>query len=148
MNRTFLIALAASVAGVFALQAQPAGSGVLAKELKQGYDSVKNNLLKAAEKMPEENYGFKPVPEIRTFGALVAHVADAQTRVCNAVLGAQKNAGAGSKTSKADIVAALKDSIADCDKAFEGMTDANATEMIKMGRMEASKLGTLARAVI
>lgn len=147
MNRT-LIVLASSLASVFVLQAQSSGTGVFANEVKQGYNSVKNNLVKAAEKMPEESYSFKPVPDIRSFGALVAHIADAQTRFCNAVMGTQKTPNASTKTSKEDIVAALKDSVADCDKAFEGISDANATEMVKMGRMESSKLGMLARVVV
>ncbi|MGH7248858.1 MAG: DinB family protein, partial [Pseudomonadota bacterium] len=50
---------------------------------------------------------------------------------------------AGSKTSKADIVAALQASIAECDKAYDSLTDASAVEMMKMGRRERSKLGTL-----
>lgn len=148
MNRTFLIVLASSLAGVFALQAQPAATSGLSSEMKQSYTAVKNNLQKAAEKMPEENYSFKPVPEIRSFGALVAHVADAQTRVCNAAMGQQKAGTASSKTAKADIVAALNDSIADCDKAFDGLTDAAATETIKVGRNESSKMGALVRTVI
>lgn len=28
---------------------------------KRGYDRTKGTLLRSAEKMPEENYGFKPV---------------------------------------------------------------------------------------
>ena len=148
MNRTFLVLLACSAAGVFALQAQPAGGSSLASEIKQAYNGIKNNLLKAAEKMPDDAYGFKPTPDIRSFGALVAHVADAQTRFCNAAMGEQKNATAGSKTTKADIVAALKDSIADCDKAFDALTDAAATETIKMGNRESTKMGALARVVV
>src|ERR1051326_8748338 len=145
MNRTLLIVLASLFAGAFALQAQ---SNALSSEIKQSYKSVKNNLLKAAEKMPEENYSFKPVPEIRSFGALVAHVADAQTRFCSTVMGSPKQPSAGSKTSKADIVAALKESIADCDKAFDSLTEAAATEMVKMGRNESTKMGAMMRTVV
>ena len=148
MNRTLLVVLASSLASFSALQAQPAAAGGLSSEMKQSYNSVKNNLQKAAEKMTEENYGFKPVPEIRTFGALVAHVADSQTRLCNAVMGQQKTGTASGKTAKADIVAALKDSFADCDKAFDALTDAEATETIKMGRNEVTKMGALVRTVI
>ena len=54
-----------------------------------------------------------------------------------------KKSDAGSKTSKADLVAALKDSFAECDKAFDSLTDANAAEMIKGPRGERSKLGML-----
>lgn len=141
MNRTFLTLLMSSLAGVFALQAQPS----LSTEVKNAYNGIKNNILKAAQAMPEADYSFKPVPEIRSFGALVAHIADAQTRFCNAVMGEQKQATAGSKTSKADIVAALQDSIADCDKAFNGLSDAASTETVKMGRMESTKMGAMIR---
>ena len=47
----------------------------------------KSNLIKAAEKMPEDQYGFKASPDIRTFGALIAHVADVQGRICSAAAG-------------------------------------------------------------
>ena len=135
MYRFLILALA----GAFAIQAQ----NPLIAETKQAYNGIKNNLMKMAEKMPEENYGFKPVPEIRTFGALVGHVADAQTRTCSAVKGEPKQANAGSKTAKADLVAALKDSFAECDAAFDSLTDATATQMIQAGRGQRSKLGAL-----
>jgi hypothetical protein len=118
------------------------GNPVVA-EAKQMYTGVKNNLMRMAEKMPEENYSFKATPDIRTFGQLVGHVADSQARTCSAVAGEQKSVNAGSKTSKADLVAALKDSFAMCDAAFESLNDTTATQMIKTGRGERSKLGAL-----
>jgi len=60
------------------------------------------------EKMPEENYAFKPTPEVRSFGQLIAHVADAQYAFCSPVLG-KSNPAPGiekSKTTKADLVQA------------------------------------------
>ena len=138
MNRYFLMLLAAACALGQAQTANP-----LIAETKQAYTAIKNNLTKMAEKMPEEHYAFQPTPEIRTFGQLVAHVADSQTRTCAAVKGEQKQATAGSKTSKADLVAALKESFADCDSAFDGLTDATAVEMIRSPRGQRSKLGAL-----
>ena len=137
MNRYFLMMLAAACA----VQAQTANP--LSAEAKQAYTGIKNNLTKMAEKMPEEHYGFKPVPEIRTFGQLVAHVADAQGRTCAAVKGTTAPASAASKTSKTDLVEALKASFAACDAAFDSLTDAGAAEMIKTGRGQRSKLGAL-----
>ena len=147
MKRSTLLVSALFFASAFAVHAQPASAN-LSAEVKQSYTSIKSNLLKAAEKMPEESYGFKPSPDIRAFGALVAHVADSQTRVCNLVMGAQKTGSAASKTSKADIVAALKDSIADCDKAYDALTDTAATESIKFGKNEATKMGAMMRVVV
>ena len=140
---------AAATTAAASLYAQSAGSGnPLSTELKQSYTSVKNNLLGAAEKMPEEDYGYKPTPDIRSFGSLVAHVADSQTRACNALRGEQKPATASSKTAKADIVAALKDSFADCDSAYDSLTDATGAEMVKMGNRQTTRLGALARVAI
>ena len=126
-------------------QAAPAqNANPMSAELKAMYNGVKNNHIKMAEKMPEENYSFKPTAEIRTFGQLVAHVADAQARACSAVNGEQQAVNAGSKTTKADLVAALKESYAICDKAFDSLTDAKAGEMIQMGQRQRSRLGALA----
>jgi len=112
-------------------------------EVKQAYTRVKNNLVKAAENMPEDNYGFQPVPEIRTFGKLVAHIADSQAGNCSSVNGQRKSVDAGSKTSKADIVAALKESVAICDAAYDSLTDANSAEMVTTQRGSRPKLGIL-----
>ncbi len=110
------------------------------------YNIVKNNLVKAAEKMPEENYAFKPTPEVRSFGQVVGHVADAQYLFCSAALG-ETNPAPGiekSKTTKGDLVQALNDAFAYCDKAYNGMTDAHAAEMVKFFGREQAKLTVLA----
>src|SRR4051794_10190379 len=95
-------------AWVAAVQAQAPPS--VAAELKRSYAGVKANLMKAAEKVPEDAYSFTPATTIRPFGALVAHVADAQLGMCSTVNGERKQGNAASKTSKADLVAALKES--------------------------------------
>ncbi len=140
VNR-YLRTLAAACAVAVTIQAQTGNP--LIGEAKQAYNGIKNNLQKMAEKMPEEHYSFKPTPDIRTFGQLVAHVADAQMRTCAAVKGEQKQANAASKTSKADLVAALKESSEECDAAFASVTDANANEMVRAGRGQRSRLGAL-----
>jgi hypothetical protein len=129
----------------FAQQAQTANP--LSTEIKQLYNGVKNNLTRMADKMPEEHYSFKASPDIRTFGELVAHVADSQARNCSLVNGEQKAVNAASKTSKADLVAALKESFAMCDAAFDALTDAKASEVVKMGQRQRSKLVALAGVV-
>lgn len=141
MKRYFLMLLILSFAVATALSAQTANP--LSTEAKQSYTGVKNNLVRMAEKVPDEHYAFKPVPEIRSFGELVAHVADSQARVCSAVNGEQKAVNAASKTAKADLVAALKESFAMCDTAFDALTDTTAVETVKMGRGQRTKLSAL-----
>jgi hypothetical protein len=137
MKTTFLLAAALSCAGAAFAQ------NPLSTEAKQAYTAIKNNLVKMAEKMPEDQYGFKPVPEIRTFGALVGHVADSMMRTCTSLSGEAKTAGAANKTAKTELVAALKDAMTACDAAYDSLTDATAADMIKTPRGQRSKLGAL-----
>ena len=37
------------------------------------YTMLSGIVIAAAEKMPEENYSFKPTPDVRSFGQLVGH---------------------------------------------------------------------------
>ena len=134
---TVLIAAAALTA--CALQAQIPASHVA--EAKQRYASIRDNLHKMAEAMPEANYSFKPTPEIRSFGELIAHVADAQTGICGGANGAPKRGTAAGKTSKAELVAALKESSAACDAIFDATTEANSGTPVSMGAHEGFKAG-------
>jgi hypothetical protein len=83
MKTPSLILALAFAASALNAQTAPSGNPMVA-ESRQAYNQVKTNLIAMAEKMPAENYNFKPVPEMRTFGALMAHVADAQMRTCSA----------------------------------------------------------------
>ena len=116
----------------------------IAAEIRGVYASVKTNLLAAADVMPEANYNFAPVPEELTFGKWIAHVADAQTGICSTLNGQTRRGDAAAKTSKADLAAALKASFDECDKAYNALTDANATELVAYGRGQNSRGGRLA----
>ena len=119
----------------------------ISADLKLAYTSVKNNLLKMAEKMSEENYAFKATADVRTFGQLIGHVADSQARTCGLLNGEPKNLNASTKTAKAELVAALQESFAVCDKAIDSMTDAKAAEMITLGQRQSTCVGALARLI-
>src|SRR2546429_4898632 len=71
---------------------------------KIAYARIKTILVSSAEKMPEENYNFKPTDPVRSYGQIVGHVADAQYNFCSLALG-EKNPGLKieqTKTTKAD----------------------------------------------
>jgi uncharacterized damage-inducible protein DinB len=109
------------------------------------YSFVSGAVIGAAEKMPEANYAFKPTPEVRSFGQLVGHVADASYMFCAQAQGEANPAKniEKTKTSKVDLVASLKDAVAYCNKTFDGMTDANGSEMVKLFNFQVSKLSVL-----
>ena len=112
---------------------------------KGAYDRLKDILVRLAKKMPEENYSFKPTEAVRSYGQIIGHVADAQYMFCSIELG-EKNPAPNieqTKSSKADLVTALKAAFAYCDKAYDGMTDASAPQMVKLFGNDAPKLGVL-----
>lgn len=109
------------------------------------YGGIKLILLSSAEKMPEENYSFKPTEAVRSFGQIVGHIADSQYYFCSLVLG-EKNPGLKiekTKTSKADLIAALKDAFAYCDRAHNSMNETTSVQMVKFMGNENPKLGVL-----
>jgi|SRR5579875_3699563 len=141
--RVQLIAISLLSTGILCAAQAPASGAGMASEVRQAYTTIKNNLLRSADKMPEANYGFKPSPEMRSFAEVLDHVSDSQMRTCSAVAGDQKTPNAAGKSSKADVTAALQEAFAECDKAYDSLTDANASEMIKAGRGQRTRIGAL-----
>ena len=112
---------------------------------KRAYGQVKDWLLRSAEKMPEENYSFKPTNDVRSFGQIVGHVADAQYIFCSSVR-SEKNPALKieqTKTSKADLIAALKEAFAYCDIAYDNLTDVAAAQKVQFFGGETPKLSIL-----
>jgi hypothetical protein len=140
MIRDARFALAGLIVLSGTIAAQNAPKPSFAAEVKANYARRKDQLTRAAAKMPEANYGFKAAPEIRTFADQVNHVAQVQVQAqtCGSVLG-QKPAIDATKTSKANVMATLKQSFDICDEAYNGTTDANAGDAVGAG----TRLGTL-----
>src|SRR5688500_16548839 len=86
---------------------------------KRLYDGGAMMLLLSAGKMPEEYYGFKPTDTDPSFGQMLAEVVNWQYRNCSAVLGDKNSIPKieAARTSKADLIAALKEAFAYCGKA-------------------------------
>ena len=100
---------------------------------------------RAAEKMPEEEYAFKPDPASRSFGQILGHIADADYLFCSTVLG-ESSPSPGiekSKTTKAELRSALHDAFTYCNRAYDALTDAGANETVKAFGQERNKLGAL-----
>jgi uncharacterized damage-inducible protein DinB len=112
---------------------------------KVAYGRVSQILLASAEKMPEANYSYKPTDSVRSYGQIIGHVADAQYLFCSIALG-EKGPDLKieqSKTSKADLIDALKTAVAYCDKAYAGMTDASGAQVVKLFGNDTPKLDVL-----
>lgn len=112
--------------------APPTSAGVVA--MRDVWKMMTDNVIAAAEEMPDADYAYKPTPNVRTFGQLVAHIAGAQRLMCASALGEK----AGNEddiektmTTKAQLVPALKESTAYCARAY-AQSDASAAAMTSM----------------
>jgi uncharacterized damage-inducible protein DinB len=144
-----LLATTLIAAGSAVAQAPAAAGGPLTKSLQGTLGYVKGNITKAAEQMPEANYAFQPTPDVRSFGQLIGHIADANFGICSTAAGEKPPAPGGQveKTlvTKADLQKALADSFTYCDKVFAGLTDAQAVELVPFfGGQQMPKLAVLA----
>jgi uncharacterized damage-inducible protein DinB len=143
----FLLAgLAAVPAAVLAQGSAATPANPISDSEKRMYTMLGGVLIAAAEKMPEESYAFKPTPDVRSFGQLVGHLADSQYYFCSSASGESKpeSDAEKTKTKKADLVAALKDAVAYCNKTYADMTDAKGSQMVKMMNLDFARLTVLA----
>ncbi len=153
MKRVMYFAtLAVLLAATSSYSQQPPAGGQkigLATSLQRGYAGIKTNFTAAAEKMPEADYMFKvgSTPEARTYGQLIAHIAQAQFGQCSGLTGVpnpmQGKSLEQELKTKAELTKALAESFALCDKAFEMVTDANATELVKAGPNEQTRAASM-----
>ena len=142
--KRYLIALLTLCAVPAAAQAPAAQSSSAVGAVRPTYTAVRGYLLAAAEQMPEAEYGFRPTPDVRSFGQIVGHVANAQNMICSAALGetnpSQQNLE--QVTEKAALVAALRASMELCDRAY-GQSDEAAMQPGRLFGREQSRLGML-----
>jgi uncharacterized damage-inducible protein DinB len=140
VNRICTLTLMGALLGTVALNAQ----NPLSSDLKNSYTGIKGTITKAADEMADADYSFKASPMERTYGEIVGHIADVQFALCGNAKGEQKKSDSGSKTSKADLTAALKASFDYCDGVYDSLTDADATSMVTLfGPRKATKLAVL-----
>jgi uncharacterized damage-inducible protein DinB len=112
------------------------------KAARAQFDMIKVNLSKTATKVPEETYAFKPTPAVRSLGEIIGHVADSNFAICAIAAGEKPPQGGfekGKKT-KAELVKALNDSIAYCDKVGAALDDAKGAAAVPFFGQQMPKL--------
>ncbi len=128
MLRKSQVLLMFGALGGLALQAQ----NPLSTDTKFWYDTIKKDVIRAAEKMPEENYSFKPASTVRSFGQIVGHIADDQYYFCMTAKGEKSDKQfEKTLTAKTALVSALKESFAYCDAVYSSLKDADATKPVQ-----------------
>jgi hypothetical protein len=117
----------------------------LTQYLQGSFEGLRANVVPAANKMPEADFGFRPstMPEVRTFAQVLAHIAESQFGTCASLRG-EPNPMAGRSLeeelgTKSAVLDALTRSFEFCDAAVGRLTDATASEFVKVGRGEAAR---------
>ena len=102
--------------------------------------------IECATAMPEDKYKFRPVPEVRSFGQQLVHIAEANGSIMEWHVEGKKNPswpyrGDGKErvTSKADVITQLNASYDYIEKGLSQMTDAMLRERVKAEDAEQSK---------
>src|SRR4051812_1400371 len=85
-----LCLIAGAMLAASTVAAQPPAGGqptTVARALQQQYAQAKQTLTAGTSELMEADYSFKPTPEIRPYGALFTHVADAHYFICSLAKG-------------------------------------------------------------
>jgi len=95
-----------------------------ADELKNDFEYINKKLVEMAEDFPADKYGYKLTPEMRTFGAVIVHVASGNIFAGKAGKGekvkwSEQEQDPAKYPTKADCVALLKKSIDDANAALK-----------------------------
>lgn len=122
--------LAVLAAGPARAQTPAGQTNPLIESLRDGAGYVRDMFTKAADQMSEEDYTFRPTPEVRSLGQLLAHVADSNYFFCSAAKGERSPVRDVEKTrtSRDDIRRTLAESFDYCDEVYSTVRpDAKAT---------------------
>jgi hypothetical protein len=125
-----VVLVAPSLAPVAAAQSP----NPITQALREAWTQAKTNIRGSADVMPEAKFGFKPVDSVRSYGAILAHVAGATYEFCSVAKGEKspyaEDAFEKSATTKAAIVKALDGAIAYCDEIYKTLDDAKAAQVV------------------
>lgn len=119
---------------VLAAPASAQSANPLTAGARQHYGIIKNYVIRAAAKIPDDVYPFRPAPEVRTVAQLIGHLADANYRLCSVLAGQDPPRDAGiekTKSAKPELAKALAESFAYCDEQYAAMTDAAGAPTIR-----------------
>ncbi len=95
-----------------------------AEALKQNFDYINNKVLEMARDFPADKYDYKLKPEMRTFGAVIVHIASGNIFAGKAGKGEKvkwddQEQNPAKYGSKAECVALLQKSIEDANAALK-----------------------------
>jgi hypothetical protein len=103
----------------------------LAKELTASFQRAATEILDVAEVMPAEKYGYKPTPEISTFGDQLVHVAGIVQRFVDSARSTKTEAAHHGAMAKPEVISLLKKTFQSAQEIITPLTDAQLLEPVK-----------------
>lgn len=127
MSKTVVCAIIVTAsAAIASAQPQTAPDSGYTASVRSRWNAVKRNLAASAQAMPDAGYAFKPTPEVRSFGELLGHLTNEHYIFCSVMKGEanpHEKMDFEKKTTKAEFVRDINDSIAYCDAAYAAAKD-------------------------
>jgi len=121
--------------GAPAASPAPAGGATVLGDLLKDWQEQKDTMLKIADAMPEDKFGYKSTPPQRSYGEQVMHAALINVDLLKLVggTGAPPSFTAESVKTKADMLKALAESYDYGTALLNAQTDAGIRETIDAG---------------
>jgi uncharacterized damage-inducible protein DinB len=145
LSRSALIVILAAAPVLAQSTARAAAAPSATSQLKKAWEHERDYIMDAAVEVPESTYAFRPTPDVRTFGELIAHLAGAQDAFCAEALGEKppaEDAVEKVAKSKAALIEALRKSNDHCARAY-AQSDADAAKPVNPSEGDASRFSTL-----
>ena len=130
LTRACLVVFAVVAAAVPSLLSAQTPAPSLAKELAASFQRAATEILDVAEVMPAEKYGYKPTPEISSFGDQLVHVAGITQRFIDGAKGTKTEAHHGAM-AKPEVIGLLKQTFQSAQEMITPLTDAQLLEPVK-----------------
>ena len=96
-----------------------------AQSIRGHFSSINQRVLEMAKDFPEDKYHYKLKPEMRTFGAVIVHIASGNVYAAKAGKGEKVNwdeLDPKDYKTKAQVVSLMEKSISDAETALKSLT--------------------------
>lgn len=122
---TLVVLLTALFAMPLRAQTSPARPDPMVASIQDGANHLRYLFTTAAEEMSEDDYTFRPTPDVRSFEQILAHVVESNYWFCSTAMGEEAPVSSipDSAMSREDVQEALSASFDYCDQAYAAMAD-------------------------
>jgi uncharacterized damage-inducible protein DinB len=142
------IVMAAALAAALMVPSSAFAQNPYTDSIKGQLAQIKAPVIRTAEKVGEDLYAFKPTPEVRSLGQLIAHIADGNFGICAAASGMKPPMSGVEKSTQGNGKAALQKALAAsfefCEAGIAAMDDKKGAETVKTFLGVQARLGVFA----